>query len=176
MSRQGADPAAAAAAELRELIREAHGAVKDLAALLRELRELRAAIPAEAEKFLEDALNVHTGEINSHLDAGIGAVNRLITREEERARVHYQELLGQGGAELILRTCALVLHVSVPTITVEDWVEKFVANAQSHIEDGCSCTGCLTIMHGAGLGGVIDMTSGDLPAGAELVIDTREPG
>ncbi len=61
------DPAAAAAAELRELIREAHGATKDLARVLREIRQAIAGGAAQAAQAAQAAGNAELGRYSRHL-------------------------------------------------------------------------------------------------------------
>lgn len=145
MSRDGVDDVGRAierAAELRELVREANAAVRDLAPLLRELRQLRAAMPAAAEDYLAGVLNAHTDEISELLNERTAETNTYIAEQERQTRAHYQALLSQDVKDLILRTCGIVLHLTGPSITVEEWMAQLTREADRHRAAGCTCNGC----------------------------------
>ena len=56
------EDAARAGAELRALIREAHETARDIKQLTRELREVRAGIPADIERTVEETISETVGE------------------------------------------------------------------------------------------------------------------
>lgn len=131
--------------QLRQLTREAHETIKDLCLLLREYQQTRAGLEAAADKLLEGMFNSHIGKINDALNDATAHVQKVIRNQEEQTRRHYGELLGSDTANLILRTCAMVLHLSVPTITVERFMEKIAEGSNLHQTGGCSCLGCMTV-------------------------------
>jgi len=167
----------AAAQQLRELLGEARGTVKDLTKLLRELRDIRAALPAETDKLMETLLNAHIGEVNTALNETINDVQKLIRGEEQKTREHYQDLLGQDGADIIIKTCAMVMHISDPAVSCEEWAREFYKTYNRHKARGCSCTGCLTVAKSIGdtsqRGQVLVVTDpADAPPGS-IIIDGR---
>lgn len=131
--------------QLRQLMREAHETIKDLRLLLREYQQARAGLDAAADKLLEGALNSHIEEISTALNDATAHVQKVIRNQEEQTRRHYGELLGKDTADLILRTCGMVLHLSVPRITVEGWMEQLKRDGLQHQDTGCSCLGCMTV-------------------------------
>jgi hypothetical protein len=82
--------------------------------MLRELRQARAEKGASAEKFLEGLLNAHMDEINRQLTKESANLQAVIRHEEKRTRLHYSDLIGRNGSNLILRTCGIVLHLVLP--------------------------------------------------------------
>lgn len=164
------DRAAEAAAELRELTREANGAVKDLRQILREARELRAGMKAEAGSLLEEMLNAHIGEISDALEKATDDVNKVIRNQEEQTRQHYSQLLGTTGQELISDTCAMILHLGLPSVPVAEWTVRLGAERTRHLDRGCPCEGC------AGLGSpkVFVTTDPALAPEGSIVFDLRD--
>lgn len=79
MTKRRAEPADPAA-ELRELIREAHGAARDLAVVLRECRKLRAELVAEVRQAAHKAADDEVKRLSRHLQ---GDLNRLAGRLNE---------------------------------------------------------------------------------------------
>lgn len=61
--------------ELRDLIRQAHEAVSDLRAVLREAKAVRDSLPAAAEKAVSEQINA---EINAGLDSFGKALDKAI--------------------------------------------------------------------------------------------------
>jgi len=61
MGRSPTDPAEKAAAaleELRETVREAHGALNDLERVVKEAKELRATLPKRTEELIEESIGI----------------------------------------------------------------------------------------------------------------------
>lgn len=162
-----------AAAELRELTREANGAVKDLRQVLREARELRARMAAEAEQLLEDRLNAHMDEINGALNDAAAHVQQVITSQEQATREHYAKVLGVSGQKLVSVTCAQILHLAMPEVTVADWLARLARDGERCRNAGCSCLGCVTLTRPGGVRVVTDPADA-LPG--SVIIDLREPG
>lgn len=131
--------------QLRELIREGHEVIKDLGILLRELRHARAMLPVTAEQLMESATNAHMNEVDNALNEATAHIQKVIRNQEEQTRRHYSELLGADTANLILRTCAMVLHLTYPKITVDGFLERIMLEGLEHKRTGCSCLGCMTI-------------------------------
>lgn len=174
MSGRPKRPADAEADELAGLIREAHGATRDLRQLLRELREVRAAFPAAAHDLLQDLLNAHLEMINDALDRAAEHVQKVIRQQEQATREHYTRMLGEEGRDLILNTCAMVLHLAAPHVTVSSYKDELARVATQHWVTGCSCKGCLLVA-GTGAGDVYVVTDpADAPPGS-LIIDGRQP-
>lgn len=76
--------------ELRDLIRQAHEAVSDLRAVLREARALRDSLPAAAEKAVSEQLGAEVKEglesfqkaLDQAIDTGTDAVFKRFDRIE----------------------------------------------------------------------------------------------
>jgi hypothetical protein len=130
--------------QLRQLTRELHEAAQHARDAARELRDARQQVAASAIAAAVETINRHQELIGQVITANYEAVQRTIENQERQTREHYAALLGTDGAELILRTCGQVLHLSVPTITAEAWMEQIRNVAAQHERTGCHCTGCLT--------------------------------
>jgi hypothetical protein len=131
--------------QLRDLTRQAHEAAQELHFLLKEVRQARADVPAAAEKIIEKSVNIHMDEVNGALNQALTDLNAVIRREEKRTREHYSELLGRDGADMILRTCGMVLHLAVPAITSDQWMAQIREIAAQQSKTGCNCLGCIAV-------------------------------
>jgi hypothetical protein len=91
-----ADPSAAAA-ELRELVREAHAAVSDLTRLLREAERVTGTAAREAvDRTMQETVNAELAKLNDHLKAEAEHATQVIEAETLRARewiIHNLELI-----------------------------------------------------------------------------------
>jgi hypothetical protein len=87
------DPAAAAAAELRELIREAHGATKDLARVLREVRQVITGGAAQAAQAAQAASDEELRRYSRHLQKEMNRHAADLNAVVSRAQTHIIEAL-----------------------------------------------------------------------------------
>lgn len=92
-------PADEAAAELRELIREAHGATRDLARVLRECRELRAELANQARDAAAAAANAEIERFSRHLQNEMNRHAADLNAGVARAQNHIIKTLTLARAE-----------------------------------------------------------------------------
>lgn len=131
--------------QLRQLTRELHEAAQDARDAERRLRAARKEIADGAEAVIEETVNRHQIEIDAVIKQNYATVQRTLEVQERETREHYTELLGQDGADLIARVCGMILHLTVPTITVDNWIKELSNIAAQHAVTGCSCLGCLAM-------------------------------
>lgn len=126
----------------REVARELNEAAQNARDAGRQLAAAVGALEADISKTTEAIVNAHMDEVNKHLNQALADLNAVIKREEARTREHYTNLLSADADELILNTCAMVLHLAVPTITIENWREQLNIRSAEHLQAGCTCNGC----------------------------------
>lgn len=79
------DPDAAAAA-LRELVREAHGAIRDLTRLLREAERFTAQAREAVDQAMQESVNSELAALNKHIAAESARATAAVEAEMIRAR------------------------------------------------------------------------------------------
>lgn len=72
--------------ELRELIREAHGAAKDLRAVIKEARQVGPSLARECEQAARDAASAEIQQFNTRLQADMDRAARDLNRAVDAAR------------------------------------------------------------------------------------------
>lgn len=168
--------------QLRQLTRELHEAAQDARDAEKRLRAARREIATETVAAIEAMVDLHQEELARIIRENYAAVQRTLEEQEQHTREHYAELLGRDGADLIARTCGMILHLTVPAITADGWVRELSAIAAQHERTGCTCTGCLVMTKAAadGAGGAVLAATADglaeyIAAGGDpgVVIDAR---
>lgn len=96
MSKPTVGTADAAAAELRELIREAHGATRDLTRLLRECREMKAHLAHEAEAAANQAATDEINRFSRHLQQEMNRHAANLNASVDRAQRHIVKSLSNA--------------------------------------------------------------------------------
>lgn len=140
-----ADPAAERE-QLRQLTRELHEAAQHAADERRALAAARAEIIGEIETLTEYLLGEQTTAVKAALDAQMAAVQGWITSAETQIREGFAAEMGAAGAtDVVIRTCAMILHLSEPGLSVDEWVGNMKDVAAMHTVTGCSCLGCLAV-------------------------------
>jgi hypothetical protein len=129
--------------QLRQLTRELHEAAQGARDAARDLRAARKEITAETGAAVRQMTEERWAELALYFDERWDDMNRVIGSGERQTREHYAEMLRADGRELILRTCAMVLHLSIPGVTVDGWLQQIAEDTANHRLRGCSCTGCL---------------------------------
>lgn len=95
-TRKPSDPDIAAE-ELRELVREAHAAIRDLTRLLREATQtLPATAQQIVDKAMEERVNAEISKLNDHIQSESERATRKVDSEIVKARdwiIHNLELI-----------------------------------------------------------------------------------
>ena len=74
--------------ELRELIREAHGAIKDMERLLRDFRQAAREGAEQGRAAAQEAAKAEMDRFNEHLQGQMDAAAKDLNRAVEAARMH----------------------------------------------------------------------------------------
>lgn len=77
-----------AASELRELVREAHGAIKDMERLLRDIRQASRDGTEQARTAAQEAAKAEMTKFRDHIQAQMDDSARDLNRAVEAARLH----------------------------------------------------------------------------------------
>lgn len=105
-----------AAAELRELITEAHGILKDQRALLREIREARAEFETTTQRAIQPTIDKIQADIlheGAELSAKFAAINVKVDAQSEQLFTHVAQLLGTRTTGEMLEALGLIVARSI---------------------------------------------------------------
>lgn len=117
------DKAAAAAAELRQAIREAHEAIKDLRSARRELRDARDILTAEINSglaHLQAELNRVVDDQSAETRRAFEGAFALIQKHVDEVMDHMSRLLGHEDSEALMNDLLAKLTVQLRTWIKED--------------------------------------------------------
>lgn len=144
--RAAANRAADERDQLRHRVRELHEAAQHAADERRALTAAQAEITGTIEALTADLLNRQQTEIMKFLKVQTAELQRYITSAETKIREGFAaEMAAAGATNVVLRTAAMILHLSDPDLSVDEWVGNLQDIAAAHTVTGCSCLGCLAI-------------------------------
>lgn len=143
--RAAADPAAERE-QLRQLTRELHEAAQHAADERRSLAAQHAEIIGGVKSHTESLLDQQTTAVKAALAVQMAEVQRWITSAETQIREGFAaEMAAADATSVVLRTCAMILHLSAPELSVDEWIANLQDVAGMHTVTGCTCLGCVAI-------------------------------